>query len=264
MKTRPTFFFSSILIELPSMSAKLAKLENLIGHKFNDLKLLERAVTHRSWAYENLPGASEEIVREAENESMEFVGDSVLGLVIAEQLYAAHPKGSEGDLTLMKHHLVSTSTLARLAEDMGIGDFVRVGRGEEKTGGRKKQALLANTLEALIAAVFLDGGYIPARFFIARVFAVELKNATPKNSIDYKTLLQELLQSERQAAPSYNVIKTEGPPHDRTFSVEATWATGKARGTGNSIKAAEMMAATEALTILKTSNRDAPKRSGVK
>ena len=234
------------------MSAKLALLENLTGHKFQDLKLLERAVTHRSWAYENLPGASEEKVRDAENESMEFVGDSVLGLVIAEQLYAAHPKGSEGDLTLMKHHLVSTTTLARIADGLDIGEFIRVGRGEEKTGGRKKQALLANTLEAVIAAIFLDSGYIPARVFIGRIFAEELKNATPKNSIDYKTLLQELLQSARQTAPSYNVIRTDGPPHDRTFSVEAIWATGRARGTGNSIKSAEMKAAAEALNILKT------------
>ncbi len=242
------------------MTPKLAKLENLIGHKFQDLKVLERAVTHRSWAYENLPGASEEKVRAAENESMEFVGDSVLGLVIAEQLYTVHPKSSEGDLTLMKHHLVSTTTLARIAEGLDLGEFIRVGRGEEKTGGRKKQALLANTLEAVIAAVFLDGGYSAARVFIARIFADELKRATPKNSIDYKTLLQELLQSEKLSAPSYNVTKTDGPPHDRTFSVEAVWATGKARGHGNSIKSAEMMAAAEALNILKVDNSRTAKR----
>ena len=133
---------------------------------------------------------------------------------------------------------------------MLLGQYVRVGRGEEKTGGRKKQALLANTLEAVIAAVFLDGGYIAARVFVARIFADELRNATPKNSIDYKTMLQELLQSEKMTAPSYNVTRTDGPPHDRTFSVEATWATGKASGRGNSIKAAEMMAAEEALTML--------------
>lgn len=247
---RPTFFFPLFFIKLASMSAKLAKLEHLIGHTFQDLKILERAVTHRSWAYENLPGASEEAVRAVENESMEFVGDSVLGLAIAEQLYQAHPKGSEGDLTLMKHHLVSTQTLGRLAESLSIGEFLRVGRGEEKTGGRKKQALLANTLEAVIAAIFLDGGYIPARAFIARLFADELKNASPRNSIDYKTKLQELLQGEKLAAPSYHVFKTDGPPHDRTFSVEATWATGKARGTGNSIKSAEMMAAAAALEML--------------
>ncbi|MBK6724435.1 MAG: ribonuclease III [Acidobacteria bacterium] len=244
------------------MTPHLATFENLIGHKFGDLALLERALTHRSWAFENMPGESDENVREIENESMEFVGDSVLGLVIAEQLYNAHPKDNEGALTLMKHHLVSTATLARIADKMSLGQYVRVGRGEDKTGGRKKQALLANTLEAVIAAVFLDGGYISERVFVARIFAEELRNATPTNPIDYKTMLQELLQSEKMAAPSYNVISTEGPPHDRTFSVEATWATGKAHGRGNSIKAAEMMAAEEALAMLngnKTAKRGASK-----
>ena len=242
------------------MTPRLAKLENLIGHKFADLKLLERALTHRSWAYENLPGSSDEDIRAAENESMEFVGDSVLGLIIAEQLYAAHPKDTEGELTLMKHHLVSTTTLAAIADKMGIGEYLRVGRGEEKTGGRKKQALLANTLEAVIAAVFLDGGYTAARVFVGRIFGDELRAATPKNSLDYKTMLQELLQSAKQAAPGYNVVKTDGPPHDRMFSVEASWATGKARGQGNSIKAAEMMAAAEALRMLGSENAAAAKR----
>ncbi len=244
------------------MSANLAQLENLIGHKFQDIKFLERALTHRSWAYENLPGASDEQVRDTENESMEFLGDSVLGLVIAERLYSSHPKASEGDLTLMKHHLVSTATLAQIAEQLNIGGFMRVGRGEEKTGGRKKQALLANTLEAVIASVFLDQGYVAARVFIGRIFADELKTATPKNSVDYKTLLQELLQGEKLPAPVYNVTKTDGPPHDRTFSVEARWENGKARGVGNSIKAAEMMAASEAVGILKKTEGKAAKQVG--
>ncbi len=242
------------------MTPKLAKLENLIGHRFTDGDLLQRAVTHRSWAYENLPGLSDEKIRDAENESMEFVGDSVLGLVIAEKLYQNNPHISEGDLTLMKHHLVSTATLARIAERLDLGEFVRVGRGEEKTGGRKKQALLANTLEAVIAAVFLDAGYIAARVFLGRIFAEEIRTATPKNSIDYKTLLQELLQSEKMTAPTYSVVRTDGPPHDRTFSVEAVWQTGKSLGTGNSIKSAEMMAASEALNTLKPQNADSSKR----
>src|SRR5258706_14964879 len=171
------------------MTPKLAKLENLIGHKFQDLKVLERAVTHRSWAYENLPGASEEKVRAAENESMEFVGDSVLGLVIAEQLYTVHPKSSEGDLTLMKHHLVSTTTLARIAEGLDLGEFIRVGRGEEKTGGRKKQALLANNLGAVIAAGFFDGGGNSTRVFFSPFFAGRLKSAPPKKLLFHKKLL---------------------------------------------------------------------------
>ena len=243
------------------MTPKLAKLENLVGHRFADINLLQRSVTHRSWAYENLPGESEEKIRDAENESMEFLGDSVLGLVIAERLYQNNPHLNEGDLTLMKHHLVSTATLAKIAETLNISEFVRVGRGEEKTGGRKKQALLANTLEAVIAAVFLDGGYSAARVFLGRIFTDELRAATPKNSIDYKTLLQELLQADKQTAPTYAVVKTDGPPHARVFSVEAVWATGKARGQGNSIKSAEMMAAAEALEMLKPENEPAAKRA---
>ena len=243
------------------MSNSLGTLENLLGHKFRDIKLLERAVTHRSWAYENLPGASDERVREVENESMEFVGDSVLGLAIAEELFRRHPDFSEGELTLMKHHLVSTGTLALAGERIGIGDFIRVGRGEEKTGGRKKQALLANTLEAIIAAVFLDGGYVAARAFVVQIFAAEIREATPKGSLDYKTLLQELLQSKKLAAPVYRLINTEGKPHDRTFSVEAAWEDGTARGQGNSIKAAEMMAASEALKILNENAAEILKRA---
>src|SRR6476620_3848661 len=120
------------------------KLETLIGHTFRKPELIARALTHRSWVHENLPGASEESVRAATNESFEFVGDSVLGLVIAEELFIKHPTLGEGDLTLMKHHLVSTSTLAAIAGELEIGSYVKIGRGEDKTGGRKKSAILAD------------------------------------------------------------------------------------------------------------------------
>lgn len=227
-----------------------AKLASLIGHRFQDIKVLDRALTHRSWAYENMPGEPDEVIRDVENESMEFLGDSVLGLVIAEKLFQVHPHSNEGELTLMKHALVSTTTLARVAEAMNLGSFLKVGRGEEKTGGRKKQALLANTLEAVIAAVFIDGGYSAARLFIVRVFDEEMKNATPDNSVDYKTLLQERLQGAKMRAPAYTVIETTGPPHSRKFTVEAVWETGKTRAVGKTIKAAEMKAAEGALGLL--------------
>lgn len=232
------------------MPETIANLENVIGHKFHDLKILERAVTHRSWAFENLPGETEESIRGRENESLEFLGDSVLGLVVAEYLFVANPGLSEGDLTLMKHRLVSTGTLAKIAEGLKLGEFLLVGRGEEKTGGRRKQAVLANSLEAIIGAVFSDGGYTAARVFISRILVNEFRNATPKSSLDFKTMLQETLQARKLAAPTYHVIKTEGPPHDRMFYVEALWQDGKARGEGNSIKAAEMMAAAEALKAI--------------
>src|SRR5829696_1725603 len=157
----------------------LSKFENLIGYKFDDPALLERALTHRSWAHENLAGRSEDEIRAAENESFEFLGDSVLGLAVAEQLFRKHPDASEGELTLMKHRLVSTTTLAAAAESLNIGEYIRIGRGEEKTGGRQKRAILADALEAIIAAVFFDGGYITARSFVTRVLADEFRGVTP-------------------------------------------------------------------------------------
>jgi ribonuclease-3 len=238
----------------------LATFENLVGYAFQDPALLERALTHRSWAHENLAGRSENEIRAAENESFEFVGDSVLGLAVSEQLFQKYPDASEGQLTLMKHRLVSMATLAEIAESLNIGELIRVGRGEEKTGGRNKKAILADTLEAIIAAVFFDGGYISARAFVSRVFAEQFRNVTPKGSVDYKPLLQEILQSERLSGPVYSLIRTEGQPHERTFFVEASWDTGRAEGHGSSIKSAEMMAASEALKSLHDGRSEAAKR----
>ncbi len=236
-------------------------MERLIGYQFGDLALLERAVTHRSWASEKIPFGDEKEIRRLQNESLEFVGDSVLGLAVAEQLYIRHPELSEGDLTLMKHRLVSTETLAILAKNLDLGKFMRVGRGEEKTGGRRKQALLANTLEAIIGAIFFDSGYISARAFINRIFAEEFRSASPRASLDYKTLLQETLQSQKLAAPTYTLIKTEGPPHERKFLVEAVWENGRVQGAGNSIKSAEMTAASLVLKKLNKSKAESVKES---
>jgi ribonuclease III len=247
------------------MSKSPAKLENLIAYKFDDASLLERAVTHRSWAYENISNGNEDEARLLQNETLEFVGDSVLGLVIAEQLYLRHPGLSEGDLTLMKHHLVSSETLGKIAKKLKLGDYMRVGKGEEKTGGRRKQALLADTLEAVFAAVFFDGGYNAARTVIENIFKAYLNEVTPTSSLDFKTLLQEKLQSEKRSAPVYKVVKTDGPSHDRTFWVEAAWEGGKASGKGTSIKSAEMEAANLALQqIEKESKKNQVRKSDVK
>lgn len=232
------------------MAQNLSKLETIIGYKFKDVSLLERALTHRSWAFEKLPAAEEEKVRELQNESLEFVGDSIVGMAIAEQLFRLHPTASEGELTLMKHHLVSTEMLAKLSKNLGLSKFIRLGRGEEKTGGRKRPAIQANTLEAVIAAIFFDSGYIQARAFVKRIFQEELRRVSPRSSLDYKTLLQETLQAEKLGMPRYKVIKTEGLPHERTFFVEAVWERGKVKAKGNSIKAAEMAAAKLALKKL--------------
>ncbi len=239
---------------------KLSNFEKLIGYTFKDPALLERALTHRSWAHENLSGRSEDEIRSAENESFEFLGDSVLGLAVAEQLFRKYPDASEGELTLMKHRLVSTVTLARTAEALNLGAYVRLGRGEEKTGGRQKRAILANTLEAVIAAVFFDSGYIATRSFVTSILAGEFRGVTPDGSADYKTLLQEKLQAEQVSGPIYSLLKTEGQPHERTFYVEASWNTGRAEGSGTSIKSAEMMAASEALKSLRLSEIEESKR----
>jgi ribonuclease III len=234
------------------MSNNPAKLEQLLGYKFQNPSLLERALTHRSWAYEKMPIGTEEEVRALQNESMEFVGDAVLGMAVVEYLFNKFPTASEGELTLMKHRLVSTDTLALNANKIGLGHFMRVGRGEEKTGGRRKQALLADTLEAIIAAIFFDSGYISARAFVNKILAEDLREITPNSSIDYKTLLQEKLQSEKRQPPKYTVIKTDGPPHQRIFSVEASWDNDKVQAEGSSIKSAEMAAANLALQKLKS------------
>lgn len=223
-----------------------AVLEDVLGYRFTDRNLLERALTHRSWTHENRVGSDGFL----DNESFEFVGDSVLGLAIAEQLFAKHPNLTEGDLTLMKHRLVSAPTLARIASGLSLSEYIRMGRGEEKSGGREKPAIAADALEAVIAAVFFDGGYIEARSFISRVFADEIESVTPRGSLDHKTTLQEVLQARKMSAPIYRLLKTEGPPHDRSFFVEAVWADGRSEGAGRSLKLAEMDAAAAALVTV--------------
>jgi ribonuclease-3 len=242
------------------MSAKLGKLESLIGHKFKDLKLLERAVTHRSWAYENLNGPDDRI-HEVENESLEFIGDSVLGLVVAEQLFLRNPLASEGDLTLMKHNLVSGPALAAVSEELGLGEYLRLG-GSEVKAGRQKQSLLTNAFEAVIGAVFLDSGYVATRAVLKRLMEDRLRNVTPESSIDFKSRLQTELQARKLKTADYRLLKTEGQPHDRTFFVEVCWDGGTAKGSGTSIKSAEMSAAKAALDIMKGDDVTASKRSG--
>ncbi|MGH9943532.1 MAG: ribonuclease III [Pyrinomonadaceae bacterium] len=227
-------------------------LEEKLAYRFQDRSLLERALTHRSWAHEHV-GQGEAVsqaARRLHNEALEFVGDSVLGLAIAGYLFETHPDLTEGDLSRMKHGLVSAATLARAAKRMELSEFVRVGRGEEKTGGRRKRALLADALEALLAAVYLDGGFDAATAFVYRVLEPELSEATPEAAAaaDFKTLLQERVQAAYRATPVYEVIETEGPPHRRVFHVDVTWDGGPSvRGEGQTIKTAEMCAARRAL-----------------
>ena len=230
-------------------TSNLEELEKILTYRFSNRELLERALTHRSWAYEQVSPGHEEEARRLHNEALEFVGDSVLGLIVADRLFQAYPDVTEGELSRMKHRLVSAPTLARAAERLTVGEYLRVGRGEEKSGGRRKRALLADAFEALLAAIFLDGGLQSATAFIHHALGEELEGADPESAAaaDYKTLLQERLQANHKSAPQYEVVETSGPPHRRTFHVELTWDEGSVRAQGRSIKIAETIAARLAL-----------------
>jgi len=231
----------------------LVLLETILAYTFQNRNLLERALTHRSWAHERVAPGAEDLARRLQNEALEFLGDSVLGLIVAVYVCRAYPEGTEGELSRMKHRLVSAPTLAKASWRLNLGDFLRFGRGEEKSGGRSKDALLADALEAITGAIFLDGGLEAATRFVNHALGEELQRANPMSAAeaDYKTMLQEKLQAERRPAPKYSVVETLGPPHSRMFHVEVTWDGRSVRGEGRSIKAAEVAAAKEALLNLK-------------
>jgi len=225
------------------------QLEQILGYRFRDHSLLTQAMTHRSWAHEQVSPRSQRDARHLHNEALEFLGDSILGLVVAEYLFRAYPHATEGELSRMKHRLVSAPTLAKASTELGLGEFVRFGRGEEKSGGRRKRALLADVFEAVTGAIFLDGGFEPARKFIETALDRDLRSVDPISAAaaDPKTMLQEKLQATHQPAPQYSVVETLGPPHRRMFHVELKWNEGATRGTGPTIKAAEAAAAQAAL-----------------
>ncbi len=225
------------------------QLQEILGYLFRDQALLTQAMTHRSWAHEQVAPHSQRNARNLHNEAFEFLGDSILGLVVADYLLKAYPGASEGELSRMKHRLVSAPTLAEASMNLGLGEFVRLGRGEEKSGGRLKPALLADIFEAVTGAIFLDGGLEAATGFVEAALREELRTADPvaAAAADPKTMLQEKLQATRQPTPQYTVIETLGQPHRRMFHVELKWNDGVARGEGATIKAAEAAAAQAAL-----------------
>jgi ribonuclease-3 len=192
------------------------QLSTALGHRFRDPGLLEHALTHRSRANEDVTGGV------LDNESLEFLGDAVLGLVIVTMLFERYPDRDEGQKSKLKAALVSTTTLARLAERLQLGDHLLLGRGEEKTGGRRKQALLADTYEAVIAALYLDGGLDAASAFIVREFDQLMTESAAEGGMgdDHKSALQELLQSRGEPLPEYVVVAESGPAHRRVFRVE--------------------------------------------
>jgi ribonuclease-3 len=242
-----------VLLESPFVKTselqQLGQLEEILGYRFRDGALLAQAMTHRSWAHEQVSPRSQHDARNLHNEALEFLGDSILGLIVADYLFKAYPGASEGELSRMKHRLVSAPTLANASTELQLGEFVRFGRGEEKSGGRSKHALLSDVFEAVTGAIFVDGGLEAAKHFVEMALGEELRAADPvaAAAADPKTMLQEKLQATRQPGPQYTVVETLGPPHRRMFHVELTWNGGAARGEGPTIKAAEAAAAHAAL-----------------
>jgi ribonuclease III len=235
---------------LVPFGSELEPLERRIGYRFRDRGLLEHALTHRSRVHEDASGGV------FDNESMEFLGDSVLGFVIADMLFRQFPQHNEGQKSKLKASIVSATSLARLGGKIDLGAFLILGRGEEKTGGRLKHALIADCYEALIAAIYLDGGIEPARGFIERQFAdlIEEARRTGAHAAfteDYKSALQEWLQSHDRGLPSYRLAAEIGPAHRRRFDVEVV-VNGEpiARAEGKTKKEAAQAAAKQALEIL--------------
>jgi ribonuclease-3 len=235
--------------------SELEPLERRIGYRFRDRGLLEHALTHRSRVHEDASGGV------FDNESMEFLGDSVLGFAIADMLFRGFPQHNEGQKSKLKASIVSATSLARLGGKIGLGEFLILGRGEEKTGGRHKHALIADCYEALIAAIYLDGGIEPARAFIERQFAHLIEEARRTGAHadfteDYKSALQEWLQSNDRGLPSYRLAAELGPAHRRLFDVEVL-VNGEpiARAEGKTKKEAAQAAARKALDLLTSQSR---------
>ena len=237
------------------MAADLTVLEGAIGHRFADRVLLERALTHKSRAHE----LTAEVSVSSDNEQLEFLGDAILGFLVSECLVKRFPDAEEGRLSKLKAHLVSAAHLHGVAQGMALGEFLILGRGEEMSGGRGKKALLADALEALIAALYQDGGMERTRSFIeARVVAgfAAPDGVTDSSVHDYKSALQEVAQTLGLPPPRYSTAHEEGPEHSKTFTVEVRMGTSWiARAQGPSKKAAGQKAAAEILKQLAASKR---------
>jgi ribonuclease III len=229
---------------------EFAPLEQIIGYRFRDRGLLEHALTHRSRVHEDASGGV------IDNESLEFLGDSILGFVIADLLFRQFPQHNEGQKSKLKASIVSATSLARLGERIGLGTYLILGRGEEKTGGRQKLALIADGYEALIAAIYLDGGIEPVQTFIQRQFEALIDEAKRTGAHatfteDYKSALQEWLQSHDRGLPVYRLASEIGPAHRRRFEVEVLVSGSPvAKAEGKSKKEAAQAAAKAALAML--------------
>ena len=231
---------------MPATGAALQALQKRLGHPFAQPDLLHRALTHRSYSAEH-------------NERLEFLGDTVLSLAVSSLLYERHAGSDEGDLTRVRAHLVREDSLHRAALALGLPDVLRLSEGETRGGGAQRPSILADAVEALIGAVFLDGGFEPAQALVARLFGEVIQATEAENwSKDAKTELQEWLQARRVPVPAYRIAATRGQAHAQTFEVECAVPTlGLVEsGEGRSRRVAEQEAARRMLDALKASDRE--------
>ena len=213
--------------------------EQALGYSFRNVERLEQALTHASALDEREPRTSERL---------EFLGDAVVDLVVSEVLLHTYPERDEGKLSKYRAALVNEASFAEMAQRIGLAEHLRLGKGEEKSGGRQKESILADGFEAVMGAVFLDGGYEAARWVVGRLFANEIEGVADRSTVDPKTSLQELCQRRCRSTPVYRVVHEEGPDHARAFVVEAVLGeVVLATGRGRSKRVAEQAAAYEAL-----------------
>lgn len=227
-----------------SMRERLKELEARIGYEFRDVSLLERALRHSSFTNEK------RMPKQECNERLEFLGDAVLELVSSEFLFKEYPKVSEGELTKTRASMVCEPSLAFCARDIDLGKYLLLGKGEEATGGRQRDSVTSDAMEALIGAIYLDSGFTNAKEFIHRFVLTDQEDK--KLFYDSKTILQEIVQAEKLGEIEYHLIGEEGPDHNKSFSVELT-IRGRSygKGKGRTKKAAEQQAAYEAIHVLK-------------
>jgi len=239
----------------------LDNLEKALGHQFANRGLLEQALTHSSFARENLTPAED-------NEQLEFLGDAVLQLIASQELYRRFPAYQEGELSKLRAHLVNANHLVLCATELELGSYLRLGRGEEKTGGRHKATLLADAVEAMLAALYLDGGLFVARAFVlSHILEPELERLSGVDGevllvADHKSRLQELLRASGRPEPRYEMVGEEGPAHRRNFTMKVVVlnpgneAEFTSTGNGNSKKSASQLAAQKALEHLQSINHE--------
>jgi len=231
----------AIMNDLDSIYSKAPEIESKIGYTFTDKGLLVLSLVHRSFVNEN-----RELINE-HNERLEFLGDSILGLIISEYLYRYLPETPEGELSYLRSRLVEASSCVNYMQQLGIEDYVLLGKGEQLNDGRGRESILADLFEAIVGAIFLDGGIEPTKRFIFQNFSTQINETMKRPDHNWKALLQDYSQKNFQQPPQYVVIEESGPDHSKTFVISVQIQDEEfGRGTGSSKKEAQQAAAEEA------------------